>query len=142
MKQPDFDATDSVMLKKRERYDSEAGVSLRHILITLFLISGLFIVGGKIVPAFYEYYLLRDLANRVANEFSDLPMNEVKKRLHYEAHRSQLDLSEETFAITPTQSGYHVFVDFWEPMEFEIAGEVIPLGSWEGISLTYEVESQ
>lgn len=69
-------------------------------------------VGLTVVPAWYDYQILKDLADRVVNEYQELPPAEVQKRVNYEIYRSRMELDEDTFVFRRSGKGYKVNVHY------------------------------
>ncbi|MBF0189089.1 MAG: hypothetical protein HQL50_14295 [Magnetococcales bacterium] len=120
---------------------SERGMGTIALLLVIMIVVSALMVAGKVIPAYYEFTILRDLADRVVNEYNNLERSEVERRIRYEFNRSKIEIEPEDFEITETASGYSVFVYYLVPMEFEIAEHTIPLGNLEELEWTYEVES-
>jgi hypothetical protein len=116
------------------------GSSVKVMLFFLFL--GVFIiVAGRIVPGTYNYYVLRDLADRVVGEYAALNLATVNKRVQFELHRTHIKTDDETFVIIKSDRGYRVYVDYPISMEFEIGEYNLSMEGYEYFSITYEAES-
>ncbi|MBF0368520.1 MAG: hypothetical protein HQL52_03590 [Magnetococcales bacterium] len=123
--------------------DPQAGMISLKTLVILVVIVWIVMVGGTLVPAAYEYHILRELADRVAGDYSDLTDKEVRQRIEYELNRSRMKLDEGTFVYKKLRrnQGYKVNIDFRVDMHFNVAGFVIPMGQYEELQWTYEVET-
>ena len=85
-------------------------------LFTLTLIGAIVIGFTKIAPAYFEFYKLKDLANRVVGDMRDLPRGEVEKRVALEFGRERYDLPMKEFVIKTISKGYRVTLDYSVPM--------------------------
>ena len=121
--------------------DRQSGASLIKVMIILSFIGLSLTVAGRVIPGVYEYFLLRDLADRVAGEYAALELQGVKSRVQFELHRSNINIDEETFIVVPSGRGYRVYVDYRISMEFEFGGYPVVLDGYEMLTLTYETES-
>jgi hypothetical protein len=119
----------------------QSGSSLIKVMLILSTMGILMTVAGRVVPGAYEYYLLRDLADRVVGEYAALELNAVNSRVQCEMHRSHIDVDDKSFLVTRTGRGYRVAIDYRISMEFEIRGYPLVLEDYEMLILTYEAES-
>jgi hypothetical protein len=120
---------------------SQFGGSLLKVMIIFFLLGAFITVAGRVVPGVYNYFILRDLADRVVGEYAVLKLEMVKKRVDFEIHRSRMDVDDETFVIIRSGRGYRVYVDYQISMEFEVGDYPLALEGYEVLTLTYETES-
>jgi len=94
---------------------------------------------GKAGPSLYDYYLMRDLADRVVLDYANLPEAEVMRRVKFELNRSRIVTDEETFQLWEAKEGYHVKVTQHIPLTIEIGGRTLALEGHEEMVLQYEV---
>lgn len=111
---------------------------MKPILILIVLISAL-VVGYKIGPPHYEFYLMKKLADQVVNEYGDFSEGEVNKRVEYELRRINRTLPKEVFQMEKRSEGYKVVIDFTTPVSFNVGGREIPLGQYKELEFHYEV---
>lgn len=119
----------------------ERGAGFIKVLMIVAIIGALFSMGSTVVPRLYDYYLLRDLADRVVDDFSNLNMIEVKKRVKFELDRSRINIDGQSFIILPVTGGYRVTIDYRIPMEWQFGQESFSLSGYEEWAFSYEVES-
>ncbi|MBF0428639.1 MAG: hypothetical protein HQL94_06915 [Magnetococcales bacterium] len=117
----------------------EAGGFLTKVMM-IFVILGLGMtaitqVGGEV----YQYFLLRDLADRVAKEYGKLPVEEVKRRIDFETNRSKLPT--DALSLTKTTKGYRVVVEHTIPLALTFGDTVLAVPGHEEWVMTYKVES-
>lgn len=111
-------------------------------IIVVFSVLGLFLtLAGRLIPSLYDYYLLRDLADRVVREYAGLEKEKIHTRVLFELQRSHIDIDDETFVVIKTVNGYRVRVDYPLDMVFEVGGYTLAWDGFEVIYLTYETES-
>ncbi|MBF0139039.1 MAG: hypothetical protein HQL74_02040 [Magnetococcales bacterium] len=102
-------------------------------------ILGLFLTFlGKAGPGIYDYYLMKDLADRVVLDYASLPMKEVMRRIEFELDRSNIKVSEETFQVRETKQGYQVLVTQRIPLVVEVGGRTLAMKGHEEMVLHYE----
>jgi hypothetical protein len=119
----------------------QSGASLMKVMIVLAFLGGVLTVAGRVVPGVYEYFVLRDLADRVVGEYATLNLYTVKSRVQFEMDRSQIDVDDETFVVIKSGRGYRVYVDYQISMEFEFKEYILAWKGYETLTLTYEAES-
>lgn len=117
----------------------EAGSFLFKVVVIFALMGVGMTLATRIGPGVYQYFLLRELADRVVNDYAKLPIHEVKRRVEYEMHRSKL--SSDDFSMIKTTQGYRVEVDFRIPLVFMLGEKEIAVEGHEEWILTYKVES-
>ncbi|MBF0453560.1 MAG: hypothetical protein HQL72_01940 [Magnetococcales bacterium] len=123
------------------RRGGQSGSSLLKVMIILTLLGGFLTVAGRVVPGVYNYFLLRDLADRVVGEYATLSLDNVKSRIQFEMTRSQIDVDDETFVVVRSGRGYRVYVDYQISLVFEFKETPLFLKGYETVTLTYETES-
>ncbi|MBF0146496.1 MAG: hypothetical protein HQL84_10345 [Magnetococcales bacterium] len=102
-------------------------------------VLGLFLAFlGKAGPGVYDYYLLKDLADRVVLDYANLPINEVMRRVNFELDRSNVKTSKETFLLRETKHGYQVVVTQRIPLSLDIGGRTWAVPGHEEMVLHYE----
>lgn len=102
-------------------------------------ILGLFLTFlGKAGPGIYDYYLMKDLADRVVLEYANLPEKEVMRRINFELDRSNIKTTQETFQFREAKLGYQVVVTQRIPLVFEIGGRTLAWKGHEEMVLKYE----
>jgi hypothetical protein len=121
--------------------NQQFGGSNLKMMIVLLVLGAFFTVTFRVVPGLYNYYILRDLADRVVVDFVDLDLPTVKKRIVFELDRNHIDADEETFVVIKSGRGYRVYVDYLISMEFMLGEYLISMDGYEDFSLTYEAES-
>ena len=119
----------------------QSGGAMVKVLLILAFLGCFLTVAGRVVHGVYEYFILRDLADRVVGEYATLELDAVKERVTFELHRSRMDIDDQTFVVVQSGRGYRVYVDYQISMEFEIGDFPISLDGYETLTLTYEVES-
>lgn len=118
----------------------EGGISIleRLTLIVLLLFVGIKVM-ATVGPPLYDYYILKDLAKRVAKEYTTLSEIEVNKRVRFELDRAQIAWDEEVFKITPLGSaGYMAAIDYHIPLVIQFGD--YKLGEDKNIHLTFKAE--
>ncbi len=93
----------------------------------------------RVGPGVYNYFLLRDLADRVVTEYATLSVGEVRRRVDYEMNRS--NLSSDDIRVTKTPTGYRVEVDFRIPLVLKLGEKEFSFPGHEEWVLTYNVDS-
>ncbi|MBF0295618.1 MAG: hypothetical protein HQL96_10565 [Magnetococcales bacterium] len=117
----------------------EAGNFLLKVIV-IFAVLGLGMsVATNAGPKMYDYFLLRDLANRVVGEYAKLPIEEVRRRIDYELHRSRL--SRDDLTLTKTPKGYRVEVDVRIPIMLPMGDREFRIPGHEELILTYRADS-
>lgn len=102
-------------------------------------VLGLFLTFmGKAGPSLYDYYLLKDLADRVVLDYANLPSVEVARRVAFELDRSSIKTTKETFQFREAKKGYQVMVTQRVPLSLEIGGRVFAVKGHEEMVLKYE----
>jgi hypothetical protein len=119
----------------------QSGASLIKIMLILSILGFIAMVAGRVVPGYYEYSILTDLADRVVGEYAVLDMQTVKKRINFELHRTHINIDDETFIVIKSDSGYRVYIDYQIDMEFSIGGKPLVLEGYEILTFKYEAES-
>ncbi|MBF0359197.1 MAG: hypothetical protein HQL70_11375 [Magnetococcales bacterium] len=117
------------------------GGSNLKMMIVLLAFGAFFTVTFRVVPGLYNYYILRDLADRVVVDYVDLDLPTIKKRIDFELDRNHIDADDETFVVIKSGLGYRVYVDYQISMEFMLGEYLISMDGYENFSLTYETES-
>ncbi|MBF0341398.1 MAG: hypothetical protein HQL95_10620 [Magnetococcales bacterium] len=127
-------------MNTRKRFPGGQSGGMLMTVVVIFALLGLGMnLVTRIGPAIYEYYLLRDLADRVVREYAKLPSDEVKRRVNYELNRSRLP--EGAISLVRTTSGYRVSVEREIPLSLTLGETVLALPGHEVWTLTYQVES-
>jgi len=98
---------------------SQGGFFSFQMIFFLTLIGAIVIGGSKVVPAYYEFQQLKDLAGRVSGEMGSLTPNEVEKRVYLEFNRNHFAQPVDIFKVKRIKAGYRVTVDYSVPMEFQ-----------------------
>ncbi|MBF0379480.1 MAG: hypothetical protein HQL69_00580 [Magnetococcales bacterium] len=119
----------------------QAGGSLIKTMLFLTMLLAIVSVSLRVVPGVYNYYILKDLADRVVGEYAQLDLTEVNRRVAFELHRTHLDIDDETFVINQTEHGYRVFVDYLIPMDFMLGPYELVWEGHEYLTLSYDAES-
>lgn len=102
-------------------------------------ILGLFLTFlGKAGPGIYDYYIMKDLADRVVLDYANLPMKEVLRRIEFELDRSNIKITAESFQIRETKHGYQVLINQHIPLVVEVGGRTLSLKGHEEMVLHYE----
>ncbi|MBF0424087.1 MAG: hypothetical protein HQL73_13965 [Magnetococcales bacterium] len=102
-------------------------------------ILGLFLTFlGRAGPGIYDYYLMKDLADRVVLDYAGLPMKEVLRRIEFELDRSNIKTTPETFQIREAKRGYQVLVTQRIPLSVEVGGRTLVWKGHEEMVLHYE----
>lgn len=112
-------------------------ISLK-LMIIIFLVGFSLMLMARVGPGYYDYYVLRDLADRVVEEYATLPPSEVERRVSFELGRSRIQREEDTINFKQTKRGYKVVVNYHIPLDFEFAGRPFKLEGYEEWLLTYE----
>ncbi len=119
----------------------QAGLSAIKLMVIITLLWVFGTVAGRIVPGVYDFFLLRDLADRVVGEYAALKMDAVNKRVQFELRRTRITVDDQTFVIIRSDRGYRVYVDYPISLEFDLPGYNLSVEGYEYFSLTYEAES-
>ncbi|MBF0110233.1 MAG: hypothetical protein HQL76_13770 [Magnetococcales bacterium] len=93
---------------------------------------------GKAGPGIYDYYVLKDLADRVVLDYANLPLQEVMRRVNFELDRSNITTTKETFQFRETKYGYQVVVTQRIPLSLEVGGTTFVVPGYEEMVLRYE----
>lgn len=117
----------------------EAGFAFLKLIMIIAAVGGVLTVAGRIAPGVYDYYVLRDLADRVVVEYAKLPPNQVRQRVEFELDRSHIKWDEDVFFVAQTAGGYRVTVNYKIPLNFTIGGKEVVLKGYDELILTYEV---
>lgn len=118
-----------------------AGYSFAKTMMIIAIAGALFSVGSSTLPKLYEYYILRDLANRVTQEYNTLPLEEVQRRVQFEFNRSRITIPEASFQVLDTGHGYRVTFHYTVPLVLHIGEKQFSLDGYEQWKLIYKVES-
>ncbi|MBF0193651.1 MAG: hypothetical protein HQL71_03795 [Magnetococcales bacterium] len=119
----------------------QAGGSLIKLMLIITLFGAVVTVALRVVPGVYNYYILKDLADRVVGDYAQLDLAEVNKRVKFELHRTHINIDNETFEIIQTGQGFRVYIDYQIPMDFMLGSYEIVLDGYEYLTLSYEAES-
>ncbi|MBF0283464.1 MAG: hypothetical protein HQL51_03300 [Magnetococcales bacterium] len=99
-------------------------------------------LGAQLFPALYEYKLLKDLATRIAREYKTGSMAEVQKQVRTEYDMSRITAPADALKISPLRDGgYKVKVEYTVPLKLGVGEISIPLGRFQEIHFSYEVQS-
>lgn len=98
---------------------SQRGFLSFQMIFFLTVIGAVVIGGAKVIPAYYEFNQLKDLADRVSGEMGSLSRDEVKKRVYLEFNRNHLAQPVDVFKVKRIRKGYRVTIDYSVPMEFQ-----------------------
>lgn len=119
----------------------EGGFSMGKVMFVIAVVGALLSAMGSLVPSLYDFYLLRDVADRVVGEYKTLSKKEVMKRVDFELDRSRIKLPEDTLVIKPTRKGYQVTIDYRIPLALELGGKKYTVEGYEELVMEYQVES-
>ena len=117
------------------------GFSFTKVMLIIGIVGALSSTGGSIIPKLYEYYLLRDLANRVVHDYADLSMTEVQRRVQFEINRSKISIPENSLHIFALGHGYRVTINYLIPLELHMGEKTFFLDGYEQWEFIYEVET-
>lgn len=117
------------------------GFSFVTLMLLIGMAGALFSMAATTFPKLYECFLLRELADRVVQEYAKLPIEEVRRRVQFEMHRSRIVIPQETFKILPIGHGYRVTVHHIVPLELRIGDQTYTLPDYEKWVFVYEVET-
>lgn len=116
-------------------------VSIKTILIVA-IIGMALSLAAKAGPAYYEFTLLKDLADQVVTEHAKKKIRKVKFLIQFEMDRNNIDLPyDDAFEITKTPDGYRVIIDYQIPLDFSIGGQAFTIERFKELDFFYEVES-
>ncbi|MBF0126283.1 MAG: hypothetical protein HQM02_03640 [Magnetococcales bacterium] len=119
--------------------DRESGGFLLKVIVVFALVGIGMSLSTRVGPGIYDYFQLRDLADRVVKEYARLPIEEVRRRVEYEMHRSKL--SRDDFVLTKTPKGYRVEVDVRIPLVLPLGDQEFKVSGHEEWILTYQADS-
>ncbi|MEO5332889.1 MAG: hypothetical protein H7839_12770 [Magnetococcus sp. YQC-5] len=127
------------MKAKNDIKHREAGSFLTKVIFIFALVGVGMSMVSQIGPGFYDYLLLRDLADLVVSSYSKMPIDEVRRRVDHEMNRSRL--SGDDFRLTKTPTGYRVEVDYRIPLVLKIGDQEFSVPGHEEWVLTYKAGS-
>ncbi|MEO5340143.1 MAG: hypothetical protein H7837_06450 [Magnetococcus sp. MYC-9] len=128
-------------VQTRRGMGGTGGFTFFSLLLFIGMAGALFSMAANTLPKVYECFLLRELADRVAKNYAQLPMEEVKRRVQFEMGRARISVPPESFKILPIGHGYRVTVHHSVPLELRIADKTFTLEGYERWEYRYEVES-
>ncbi|MBF0270811.1 MAG: hypothetical protein HQL98_01880 [Magnetococcales bacterium] len=117
----------------------DSGGFMLKLMVIIGLVGMAMTLVSRIGTSVYDYYLLRDLANRVVKEYAKLPVEEVKRRIDYEINRSRLPA--EAFTLSRTPRGYRVLVEMSIPLTLPLGDTELAVPGHEEWTLTYQSDS-
>ncbi|MBF0190037.1 MAG: hypothetical protein HQL99_02685 [Magnetococcales bacterium] len=117
----------------------DSGGFMVKLIVILAVVGVAMTLVSRIGTTLYDYYLMRDLANRVVKDYAKLPVEEVKRRIDYEMNRSRLPA--DAFTLTRTPRGYRVRVEMSIPLGLAYGDEEFAVPGYEEWNLTYQSES-
>lgn len=119
----------------------QEGVSFVKVMLIVAVFGAFFSLATSVLPGVYEYYVLRELADRVVGEYADLPIKEIRRRVVYEADRSRIVLDEDTFKLITTRNGLRVNIAYRIPLGLTYGDKTFTIEGYEELLLTYQTES-
>ncbi len=138
-------------------FSGQGGFSMGKVIFVIAVVGALLSMAGSLIPDVYDFYVLRDMADRVVGEYKGLSKKEVRKRVTFELDRSRIrslkdkDIfakrprkpqpGQKLFLVKPTRKGYQVEIDYRVPLALEVGGKKFTIEGYEELELTYKVES-
>jgi hypothetical protein len=117
-------------------------ISIKLALILFTIGIGIMVV-LKVVPAYYEFNILKDLANRIVTEYpGQKRIQDVELLVMFELRRNNITLpGDDAFEVTETAKGFRVVIDYQIPLDFSVFGQPIVIEKYKELDFFYEVES-
>lgn len=113
-------------MRDMDRRRGEGGFFSFKTLLILLVIWAVSAAALAFLPAYYDFRVMKNLADKVVGEFADLDYSEVKRRVTFEFDSNRIEVEPEVFVVESLRDGgYSVTIDY--PVTFSMSIEDLNL---------------